>query len=169
MSPLYDIPNYPGYQITKTGKIWSLSKKGYHRGIFLSRTLDSNGYLHISLYKKGKQYTELVHRLVLEVFIGPCPEGMECCHKDGNKTNNHLKNLRWDTHSSNILDNVNSLTHNFKGGEKHYRAKLIAVEVKVIRQLLAQGELKQKEIAKLFNVTPATISDISRRHSWKFV
>lgn len=42
--------------------------------------------------------------LVLEAFIGPCPEGMECCHNDDDRANNQLSNLRWDTHTNNVKD-----------------------------------------------------------------
>lgn len=47
---------------------------------------------------------ERVHRLVLEAFIGPCPDGMVGCHTDGDPLNNRLDNLRWDTPSNNNRD-----------------------------------------------------------------
>lgn len=47
-----------------------------------------------------------VHPLVLEAFVGPRPPGMEACHADGNKTNNALSNLRWDTKRANELDAI---------------------------------------------------------------
>ena len=55
------------------------------------------GRLYVSLHKNGKRNNLYVHRLVLITFVGPCPEGMECCHKDDNPLNNRLENLRWDT------------------------------------------------------------------------
>ena len=46
----------------------------------------------------GRGYkTRLVHRLVLETFVGAAPAGMEGCHNDGNRFNKRLENLRWDT------------------------------------------------------------------------
>lgn len=53
----------------------------------------------------------LVHVLVLEAFVGPRPEGMACCHNDGDGQNNTLANLRWDTYSSNNHDLVRHGTH----------------------------------------------------------
>jgi hypothetical protein len=47
-----------------------------------------------------------VHRLVLEAFVGPCPDGMECCHEDGDSTNNRVDNLRWDTHEANVRERL---------------------------------------------------------------
>jgi len=37
---------------------------------------------------------------------------MEGCHNNGDKDNNRLSNLRWDTPSSNSLDLVRHGTHN---------------------------------------------------------
>lgn len=70
-----------------------------------------NGYLAIVLHKGGDTKTKYVHRLVLESFTGPAPEGMECLHIDGDKTNNHLDNLRWGTRQENILDIVRHGRH----------------------------------------------------------
>lgn len=58
-----------------------------------------------------KLYYALVHRLVLEAFVGPCPPGMECCHKDLDRSNEALSNLRWDTRSANTLDAVQHRTN----------------------------------------------------------
>jgi hypothetical protein len=61
------------------------------------------GYEVVHVGVMGQQ---LVHRVVLETFVGPCPDGMECCHNDDVKTNNRLDNLRWDTHDANVADKV---------------------------------------------------------------
>ena len=44
------------------------------------------------------------HLLVLEAHVSPRPVGLEGCHNDGDPTNNVVGNLRWDTHSANLLD-----------------------------------------------------------------
>lgn len=36
---------------------------------------------------------------------------MECCHNDGNPSNNIVENLRWDTHSGNMMDRTLHGTH----------------------------------------------------------
>lgn len=53
-----------------------------------------------------KMHYLYVHSLVLTAFVGPKPEGMECCHRDGNPLNNHIDNLRWGTHSDNMQDSI---------------------------------------------------------------
>src|SRR5262245_59090069 len=57
-----------------------------------------DGRLCVVLSKKGKRTTFRVHKLVLEAFIGPCPSGMECCHRNDEREDNELTNLYWGTH-----------------------------------------------------------------------
>lgn len=67
---------------------------------------DMAGYLCTTLNRPGEQIRPHVHRLVLEAFRGPCPEGMECRHIDGNQQNNWLSNLAWGTAKENAEDRV---------------------------------------------------------------
>lgn len=76
--------------------------------------------------------TVQIGRLVLELFVGPCPDGMECCHWDDNPTNNVLNNLRWATRSDNMRDSYRNghRDRNWSGeGENHSRAKLTSGQV----------------------------------------
>jgi hypothetical protein len=45
--------------------------------------------------------SRLVHQLVLETFVGPCPENQETRHLDGIPANNRLENLCWGTSQEN--------------------------------------------------------------------
>lgn len=64
-------------------------------------TNPANGYLTVDLYKDNKPHKVTVHRLLAEAFI-PNPENKPCIdHKDGNRQNNALSNLRWATYSEN--------------------------------------------------------------------
>lgn len=69
-------------------------------------SLTNCGYLTITLCADGLIQHRTVHPIVLEAFVGPRPPGMECCHNDGNKANNALSNLRWDTKKANELDAI---------------------------------------------------------------
>lgn len=66
----------------------------------------SRAHAVVSLNRPGTQEVRLVHHLVLEAFSGPCPEGMEGCHNDGNSLHNAVSNLRWGTPQSNADDRV---------------------------------------------------------------
>lgn len=76
------------------------------RGRVLKPQEATSGNFQVSVLRDGRRCLQLVPRLVLEAFVGPCPPGMECCHKDDNPQNNRIENLRWDTRSSNRYDRV---------------------------------------------------------------
>lgn len=75
-------------------------------GRILKLASNRQGYPIISLQAGSRKSTKPVHRLVLTAFVGPKPDGTECCHGDGDKTNNRLDNLRWDSKKANALDAV---------------------------------------------------------------
>lgn len=115
------IPGYEGYyEVSSHGRVRSLDREVHtkngqarrRKGRLKKPSRRANGYPQTLLCREGKRKNKYVHRLVLEGFVGPCPDGMECLHIDGNKTNNHVDNLRWGTGSENTLDTVRHRTHN---------------------------------------------------------
>ena len=91
---------------------WSGRVRNARTGRVLSPTRNTTGYLKVALHAAGRRRDSLVHRLVLEAFEGPCPEGMEACHENGDPHDNVWDNLRWDSRSSNMRDRVRHGTHN---------------------------------------------------------
>lgn len=102
------------YEVSDQGKVRSKDRKttdrigrvSIRKGRELKQTTNHKGYRIVRLSLSGKKTHKRVSRLVLETFVGPCPEGMVACHNDGVKTNNYLSNLRWDTPSENNKDKV---------------------------------------------------------------
>lgn len=98
-----------------------LGSERRQRAVELRPAINGNGYYSVRLTKDavGRSYT--IHRLVLEAFVGPCPYGMEGCHNNGDRLDNRLDNLRWDTTRANNLDQfVHRTQHNaFKTHCKH--------------------------------------------------
>lgn len=166
MTYLKTIPGFSAYCATKDGKIWSRKTKR-----FLRPSL-SVGYSCVNLYKNSKAHRRQIHRLVLETFVGPCPKGMECCHKNGIRIDNRLKNLRWDTRSNNAKDAVEHGTSpglRQYNGETNPAAKLKEVDVRMIIYMFRTGLFLQKEIAKIYNVWPTIISKIITKKNWKHI
>lgn len=114
----------------------------------------------------GVHVLKQVSRLVCAAFHGPCPEGMECCHNDGNKLNNAAWNLRWDTHRANIVDRTNH--GSLPIGEKHHQAKLTERDVINMRAMHANGA-SIVSIAKEFGVAVPTAGDVVRRKNWRHI
>lgn len=77
----------------------------------LSAAFMKSGHRRVSLCRDSAPVSVLVHRLVLEAFVGPCPKGRQGCHDDGNPDNNEVTNLCWDTPSTNRYDCVRHGRH----------------------------------------------------------
>lgn len=116
------IPGYEGlYEVSDAGVVRSLERyvRSGKSGLRLvrERILKTHkrplgGYVYVILCRAGEpERHQLIHRAVLSAFDGPCPDGYEGCHRDGNVENNSRPNLYWGTHSQNILDAVRHGTH----------------------------------------------------------
>lgn len=111
-----DIKGYRGvYQVSNCGNIRSVDHydrngRNFIAGKLLRPGLKDNGYLQISLCNNtGKAKNHYVHRLVMETFIGECPDGYEVNHIDENKRNNNISNLEYVSHRININHGTNLL------------------------------------------------------------
>ena len=171
---LKTIPGFPNYAITKDGRVWSKPRKdsmGRKQGGSYLSIQKQNGYYHIPLYQDRVIKRKKVHRLVLETFVGPCPEGMECRHLDGNPQNNNLNNLKWGTKSENAKDSLEQKTHpGFKNkGKNNPSAVLRLPKVNLIKLLYASKLFTQKEIGALFYVSNAQVSRIIAGKRWKHI
>lgn len=160
----------PYYRICDGGIIWSFwSRSGKPDGpwhILKPNNGGPNSHLQACLIINGTKTYHGVHRLVLETLVGPCPEGMEGLHRDGNPRNNFVANLRWGTHKENAADRA---THgrNYQG-EAHYASKIKESDVPVIIGLAAGG-MSQREIAKRYGVKQGTAYRVINRITWKHV
>lgn len=125
-----------------------------------------DGYVRVWLQHQGARQGFLVQRLVLDAFVGPCPDGMEAAHQNGVRTENHLGNLVWKTHQDNINDQV---THGTRAaGDRVGGAKLDEARVREIRELYARGTT-QRAIARQYGVTFQSVHDIVHRRTWAHV
>jgi hypothetical protein len=163
-------PDFLNYRVGDDGSAQSTFANGLLGGRVCWRPLKpqrhSGGYLVVHFYKDGKRYPKFLHRLVLELFVGPCPEGMEACHMDGDRTNNRAENLRWDTRAGNHADK--RIHGTLIQGSDVYGAKLHESVIPVIRRLLEMG-IYQWQVAQAFEVEPALVSQIATGKIWKHV
>ena len=124
-----------------------------------------HGYPMCTLRTPQMEYRHhSVHRLVALAFLGPCPEGMEVCHQDGNRANPRLDNLRYDTHVNNMSDKKRHGTHTL--GEVHSRATLTDAQVYEIRAHAAEKALTQSQIGALYGVGRENVCGIHTRRLW---
>lgn len=164
-----DIVGYIGYyQVSNLGRVRSRDRVVPHshtgaqarKGVLLGLAPNRHGRLQIRLHRDGGGQVCRVHRLVAAAFHGPCPAGMECCHNDGDKLNNHASNLRWDTPEANRADRT---AHGVNQGERGGAAKLTRGQVVEIRQALTTSS---RCLARQYGVARSTIRDIRARKTW---
>ncbi len=157
------------YEVSDHGRVRSFGRKSPNGALLVGRS-SPRGYRYFNLCSEGKRVrTYSLHRLVLEAFVGPRPNGLVCCHWDGNPKNNMLSNLRWDTQVSNKADSRRHGTlRGAKAGEGHHLAKLWDDAIRVIR---AEPKFHgvQKMLAEAFDVSPALIRGIRKGIGWEHV
>jgi hypothetical protein len=140
------IPKHPNYEASNTGKIYRIGSDKPRIG-----SPDKDGYLLITL----DGFSRKAHHLILEAFVCPKPDGMQCRHLDGDPTNNNLENLKWGTSSENIQDFV-------RINNRYPNSKLLLTDVKKIKEKLQTGFYTQTAIAKMFDTHKTTVCKISR-------
>lgn len=97
----YEVSNYGN--VRSKDMIVNGRLKDCHKikGRILKPCNDKEGYKNIVLCINQKRKTFRLHRLVAIAFI-PNPDNLpEIDHIDGDRTNNHLDNLRWSTRKAN--------------------------------------------------------------------
>ena len=170
-----DIPDWPNYRAGSDGTIWSCKVRGGKGKIGTTwrqmkphkKFRDTCCYYAIILCNNKKSQLIYVHKLILEAFIGPRPEGMECCHNDGNGLNNNLSNIRWDTKKGNCLDRIKHGTQ-VRGVQCHF-SKLDDNKIREIRLLYSMGSYSYVQLAKQYGVVDDSISNIIKGLTWRHV
>ena len=95
-SNLQVIESAPNYVISRDGYVYNMS------GRIIKPRLGRDGYYRFNLAVDGKPATFNLHRLLALAFI-PNDDPAKCLvdHKNRNRMDNRLENLRWVTHSQN--------------------------------------------------------------------
>tara|TARA_B110000285_G_scaffold109230_1_gene123962 strand:+ start:627 stop:1118 length:492 start_codon:yes stop_codon:yes gene_type:complete len=129
----------------------------YYNGIPKKFSKHSGGYV-VTQCDGKLQY---VHRLIAEKFI-PNPENKpEINHKDGNKTNNRVSNLEWNTSRENTL-------HAYKIGlvNNDSKRKLTMEQANEVREKYKTGNYIQRELANEYGLTQQRIHQIVTNKSY---
>lgn len=157
------VEGFPKYVVGSDGNVWS---RHYGRWNLL-KGCSSGEYRDITLCDGGRQIRKKIHHIVLEAFVGPCPPGLECRHKDGNRNNNSTGNIEWATHVENCADRV--LHGTSPRCEKGGSSKLKIADVREILRLRDEGK-QLKDIAAQFpQVTKGNVWAVMRGKSWKYL
>lgn len=153
------IPNFEDYQVSNYGNIRSCKK---NKSVWVNLKLRKNnlGRMYVILSKEKTKKNIQVAHLVLQTFVGPRPDGMECCHNNSKQDDNRLENLRWDTRSNNRIDSIKAGNHN--------KMRLNENDVRHIIHRHNLGE-NPVDIAKSYNLHRNNIYNILNRKTWKHI
>ncbi len=167
-----DIKDYVGYyQVSNIGKVrsvdrlltYSSGQKNLHKGRVLILRNNHRGYPMAMLSKKDAQRCIAVHRLVATTFIENPDSKPEVNHISGNKEDNTIHNLEWNTREENEHHaKVNGLKPR---GSKHKNSKLKEGDILDIRSMYPSHTYKS--IGLKYNVTHRTIWDVVNLKTWR--
>ena len=157
------------YVIDDMGKI-----RNINTGNYIKINKNHNGYMRVSLMKKGGGTTSIQYHRLLMMLFKPTEnmEKLQINHIDGNKENNALNNLQWVTPQENIHHAIKTGLTDFSylQGEKtnfsHYTEK----DAKLVIDLLKSNKYTDKEISKITGFPVRNfIAKIRRKETWTYL
>ena len=160
------VKSLENYCINEYGLILNIKTRGV-----IKKKNKKKGYLQVCLTNKN---TYSIHRLVALTFIENKENKTEVNHIDGNKLNNHVSNLEWNTTQENLEHKrINNLGKTLKAklsatGINNSQAKLDEEDVIFIRTN-CETKIDIKKFSKELDVSIATIYDIKNRRSWTHI
>lgn len=159
-----DITGYPGYQVSEFGRVRS-RRRAKMRTLELPQNYA--GYRVVGLRTSDGQRKQFrVNRLVLEAFIGECPEGFQSNHRNGNKSDNRLENLEWVSPKENSRHAYLNGLANGPLGSKNGHARLKDGEVWLLRRLAAATIISEDFLAKMFRISRSHAHEIIACRAW---
>lgn len=187
-----DVLGYEGvYYISNMGRVKAVdrNRKG---GVLSPRTLHmvkpkttTNGYFHVVLCLDGKQIKHSISRMVAMAFIDN-PENKLCVdHIDRARKNNKSENLRWVTHSENLMNDrtvayrrlhsITSIIHNQNGQTANLKRRgANSANSKPIFQYSLKGDFIKEwdcayDIGRELNISPTNIGKVCRgERPWSY-
>ena len=131
------------YYVSNTGKVKKVYKNGKEKSV--KGCDNGRGYLYFNHYADGKVLHKYVHRVVAQTYVPNPDKKPEVDHIDGNKTNNHYKNLRWSTKSENGSNRKSCVVGKYsklKGVTKNKKNGMFIAQIKHHKKHIFLGHFK---------------------------
>jgi len=156
--------------IEKIPEGYIIHHKDFTKNNFLDNFEMITKFEHDNLHNKGKNHymfgkhhSEKTKQLMRENHADNKGENHPMFGKRGNDS------PRFGKHHSEKTKQLMRENHADNKGENNTQSILLEQDVIEIRRLLDEGILTQIEIAKKFDVSPATVSLIKLRKIWKYI
>lgn len=166
------IPGYDGYQVSDQGNIRSILKKGNHKSKkgsdwrLLKPQIRKDNRRTISIATKGVYRHHFIYKLIMLAFLGPCPDGMEIAHLNGNCSDDRFVNLKYCTHKEN--ESHKHMHGTSPQGERNPNSKLLGWQIEEIL-FLSEKSISHAKIAALFDISYKDVSAIILGIKWSHI
>ncbi|MFN2457027.1 MAG: NUMOD4 domain-containing protein [Chitinophagaceae bacterium] len=158
------------YALSSLGRIASC-KEVLKDGKLLNGSI-TTGYRTLNLHRPGKRGTLYIHRELAKMFLQrPSPKHKYVIHKNHNKLDNAVKNLKWVTLQEMIDHQQKSpakLAYKKQQATREVGLKLNATQVKKIKRQLTDERriLTIRQIAEKYDVSEMTMYRIKSGENW---
>lgn len=156
-------------RISNKGRVISVEENGVTK---LLKTTPANGYPMLNAYqtKNGKKSGRYIHKLVAQHFLEKKDDEIYVIHKNYDKLDNRLENLKWATKREKELHQFSGPTHLNRAPRLH-NAKLTEAKVRLIKRKINDPNRRTriKMIAKQFGVSEMQLYRIKSGENWSHV
>lgn len=159
------------YAVSTLGRIASYKNNVADDGKLLSGSL-TTGYRTLNLHRPDDKGTLYIHREMAKLFLKkPSPRHCYVIHKNHNKLDNHIKNLKWATPEEMIRHQQLSpakIAYKEKQANRTEGLKLNLSQVKKIKTTLRSKNRKItiRKLAQEYGVSEMTIYRIKSGENW---
>lgn len=159
------------YAVSSHGRIASFKTDVLADGKLLDGSV-TTGYRSLNLHRPGKQGALYIHREIAKLFLQkPSPKHKYVIHKNHNKMDNALKNLRWATKEEMIAHQQKSpakIAYKEAQANKQVGLRFTASQVaKIKAQLFNENRrLTIRQIADKYGVSEMAMYRIKSGENW---
>lgn len=148
------VPGTPEYAVSDLGRV--RLPTGH-----VTRGYPNGGYLRVQI--RGRwQY---VQRMVLYAFSRSRSDNVQASHVNGDRADNRLDNLRWESPSVNTKRKAEHGTQ--VCGENHPSARLTQAQALEILRLRRENQITATDVARSYSISRRSASDLLDGTTWK--
>lgn len=159
------------YAVSSLGRIASYKQNVTDDGKLLSGSL-TTGYRTLNLHRPNDKGTLYIHREMAKLFLKRPAGGYKyVIHKNHNKLDNNIRNLRWATLEQMIAHQQHSpakIAYKEKQANRTEGLKLTATQVKKIKAILnnKNRNITIRKLAESYGVSEMTMYRIKSGENW---
>ncbi|MBK7561640.1 MAG: HNH endonuclease [Chitinophagaceae bacterium] len=159
------------YAVSSLGRIASYKQDILKDGKVLSGSL-TTGYRTLNLHRPNNKGTLYIHREMAQLFSKrPSQKHKYVIHRNHNKLDNNIKNLRWATLEQMIdhqQDSPAKIAYKEKQANRTEGLKLTASQVKKIKSILTNKNrnITIRQLSQNYKVSEMTMYRIKSGENW---